>query len=175
MQALAIVILCIGAAVSYGILHDQITARVCIEYFTIGHPQILRFPTDSPTILGFVWGIAATWWVGVGLGVPLAAAARLGKWRKTDCGELVRPILRLMLIAGVLATLSGLLGYFAASLGWISLSGRIGTEVAAQQHAAFLADAFSHTTSYFVGAFGGFWLILKTWLTRRSPASATML
>ncbi|MFO0941023.1 MAG: hypothetical protein U0930_09660 [Pirellulales bacterium] len=35
--------------------HDQITARICIEYFTIGHPRII--PTDDPTILGIVWGI----------------------------------------------------------------------------------------------------------------------
>jgi len=39
MQAIAIVALCIGSAVAYGILHDQVTARVCVEYFTIGHPR----------------------------------------------------------------------------------------------------------------------------------------
>ena len=78
MQALAIVALSILAAVSYGIVHDQITARVCVEYFTIGHPQVLAVPTDSPTVLGFVWGVIATWWVGLGLGIPLALAARLG-------------------------------------------------------------------------------------------------
>jgi len=36
MEYIKIVLLAIAAAISYGILHDQITVRVCIEYFTIG-------------------------------------------------------------------------------------------------------------------------------------------
>jgi len=36
----AIVLLCIVAAVVYGVVHDQVTARVCVEYFTIGHPPV---------------------------------------------------------------------------------------------------------------------------------------
>ena len=63
MQFLAIVAVCVLAAVAYGIFHDQVTARVCVEYFTIGHEQI--FGTDDPTLLGLAWGYWATWWVGV--------------------------------------------------------------------------------------------------------------
>ena len=51
MEAVKIGILCIAVAVVYGILHDQVTARVCVEYFTIGHPPM--FPTNSPTLLGW--------------------------------------------------------------------------------------------------------------------------
>jgi hypothetical protein len=76
MQWLAIVALSILACVAYGIMHDQVTARICVEYFTIGHPPV--FGTESPTLLGIGWGIIATWWVGVILGVPLATAARIG-------------------------------------------------------------------------------------------------
>lgn len=39
MKAIAIVLLCIASAVVYGILHDQITARLCVEYFTIGQDK----------------------------------------------------------------------------------------------------------------------------------------
>ena len=77
MQVLAIVALCIGAAVVYGIAHDQITARICVEYFTIGHPPV--FATDDPTLLGLGWGVIATWWVGLMLGIFLALAARAGR------------------------------------------------------------------------------------------------
>lgn len=73
MQFLLIVILCIGSAVCYGIAHDQITARVCVEYFTIGHPPV--FDTNSPTLPGLGWGVLATWWVGAISGIPLAVAA----------------------------------------------------------------------------------------------------
>ena len=54
-----IVVLGVVAAVCYGVLHDQVTARVCVEYFTIGHPPL--FNTDSPTLLAFGWGVVGTW------------------------------------------------------------------------------------------------------------------
>jgi hypothetical protein len=41
VQAIAIILLSIASAVGYGIVHDQITARICIEYFTIGHPTFI--------------------------------------------------------------------------------------------------------------------------------------
>lgn len=46
VEALQITGLCIAAAVRYGILHDQVTARICVEYFIIGHPPL--FDTTSP-------------------------------------------------------------------------------------------------------------------------------
>jgi hypothetical protein len=56
MHSLAIIGLCILSAVAYGIVHDQISARICVEYFTIGHPPI--FDTDDSTLLGIGWGFA---------------------------------------------------------------------------------------------------------------------
>lgn len=75
---------------AYAILFDQITARVCVEYFTIGHAPI--FNTTSPTLLGIGWGIVATWWVGLIIGIPVALASRLGKWPKRNASSLVKPI-----------------------------------------------------------------------------------
>ena len=68
MESLKIIALCIFSAVLYGILHDQVTARVCVEYFTIGHPPV--FATESPTLLAIGWGIIATWWGRAVLGHP---------------------------------------------------------------------------------------------------------
>lgn len=50
---IAIVLLAVLAACGYGVIHDQITVRICLEYFTIGHPRI--FTTESPTLLAFGW------------------------------------------------------------------------------------------------------------------------
>ncbi|MEM7013599.1 MAG: hypothetical protein AAF585_19175 [Verrucomicrobiota bacterium] len=50
MEFIKIILLSIVAAVVYGILHDQVTARICVEYFTIGHAQLID--SDSPTVLG---------------------------------------------------------------------------------------------------------------------------
>src|SRR5262249_24259868 len=90
MQSLAIVLTCVLAAVAYGIAHDQVTARVCVEYFTVGHPPV--FATDDPTWLGIGWGVIATWWVGLLLGVPLAVVARVRSRPKRLGGSLVRPL-----------------------------------------------------------------------------------
>src|SRR5262245_58028888 len=94
LQFPAIVLLGVFAAVLYGILHDQVTARVCVEYFTIGHPPY--FNTDSPTLLALGWGFLATWWVGLPLGILLAVAAREGKRPKRDVQTLFRPVLILL-------------------------------------------------------------------------------
>jgi hypothetical protein len=172
MQFLAIVVLSLLAAVSYGILHDQITARVCIEYFTIGHPQILSVEKNSPTVIGFVWGVAATWWVGLGLGIPLALAARAGRRPKKSVHEMLRPVVVLLAIVGALALVAGLAGYAAAVQGWVLLDGSIADRVPPQQHAPFIADAFAHTVSYAAGTIGGIILIAQTWRSRRTMKSA---
>ena len=104
MQALGIVLICVIAAVGYGIALDQLTARICVEYFTVGHPPIVG--TDDPTLLAIGWGIIATWWVGVFLGVPLAVVARAGSWPRRSVGSLFRPVARLMLIMAVSALLT---------------------------------------------------------------------
>lgn len=49
-----IILVCVLAAIVYGAIDDQITARICIEYFTIFHPPILA--TKSPTVLGLGMG-----------------------------------------------------------------------------------------------------------------------
>lgn len=86
------------AAIAYGILHDQVTAHLCVEYFTIGHPPI--FATSSPFLLALGWGVIATWWVGLPLGIGLAIAARAGPAPKLALAQLRRPILLLMLGCG---------------------------------------------------------------------------
>ena len=76
MEAIKIIALCILAGAVYGILHDQVTVRVCLEYFTVFHPNI--FHTQSPTLLALGWGVLATWWVSIFLGIMLVIAARAG-------------------------------------------------------------------------------------------------
>src|SRR3954447_21650435 len=96
MQSALIVLLSIASAVAYGILHDQVTARVCVEYFTVGHPPV--FPTESPTLLAIGWGILATWWAGLLLGIPLTLAARAGRRPKRSVRSLVRPVVTLLFV-----------------------------------------------------------------------------
>jgi hypothetical protein len=168
---LAILGLCVTAAVIYGIVHDQITARVCVEYFTIGHPPI--FGTDSPTLLGIGWGIVATWWMGLFLGIPLAIAARAGSRPKREIRSLVRPIGQLLLVMAACALVMGIVGYLSADAGRFRLAGPLARAVPADRHARFVADLFAHNASYAVGFFGGLLVIARVWRSRRAAGMAS--
>ncbi len=169
MQWLAIVLLSIFSCITYGIIHDQITARICVEYFTIGHPRIV--PTDDPTILGIVWGIVATWWVGALLGVLLAAVSRIGTRPKLSGASLLRPIAILFACCAMLALLAGFFGYVAASMEWVWLVGPIAENVPRDKHIPFLINLWAHSASYLGGFVGGIILLVWVWRSRRGEAS----
>lgn len=154
----------VAAAIAYGIAHDQITVRICLEYFTIGHPPV--FPTRNPTLLAIGWGIIATWWVGVLLGVPLAIVARAGSRPKRTVGTLVRPVVWLLAVMAVFATIAGLTGWFFASRGMVVLVGPIAEELAADRHVPFLIDLWAHSASYLVGLVGGIVVLIRVWRSR---------
>ena len=168
MQSLRIVLLCVAAAIGYGIVHDQITARICIEYFTVFHPLVVA--SDSPTVQGLVWGVIATWWVGLFLGLALAAVARIGSWPKRTARQLVRPILLLMAASAVIAILAGLMGYALATADVIWVAPRWADKIPAEHHVAFLADGWAHTASYLAGFMGGSMLIFATLISRAREA-----
>ena len=165
MHFIRIVLFAIAAAVSYGIIHDQVTARVCVEYFTVGHPPV--FHTDSPTLLALGWGVIATWWVGLPLGIFLACSSRLGSWPRTGVRELLRPTLCLLLVMGLAAAFFGWRGFHRASIGTVHLPASLAAAVPPEKHTAFIADWFAHSASYAAGALGGgalcFWTIRKRW------------
>jgi len=153
MESLKIVLVCIAAAVLYGIVHDQFTARVCIEYFTVFHPPVFR--TQSPTLLGFGWGIIATWWVGAILGVLLALTARAGPRPKLCFGSLLNSIGKLLLIMAGSAFVSGGVGYLLASRGMVVLPNWIAFAIPPSNRARFVTDWCAHGASYAVGFIGG--------------------
>ncbi len=158
-QAVLIIGLAILASVTYGVIHDQITARICVEYFTIGHVSILG-GTENPTLLGLGWGFLATWWVGAMLGIPLAFVCQTGSMVKKSARDLVVPLLILMTASGCLAALAGVVGYSLASGGQIWLVGRMAEEVPPEKQVAFLTDLWIHNASYAGGFLGGSVLIV---------------
>lgn len=163
MESLKIILLGIVAAVVYGILHDQVTARVCVEYFTIGHPPIFR--TDDPTLLALGWGVIATWWMGLILSIPAVLSSRIGSWPKVDARRLLRPIACLLFVMACASLLAGIAGYFMAQAGVIRLVSSLAARVPPAKHVAFLADGAAHLAAYGVGFFGG--IVLCVWVVFR--------
>jgi hypothetical protein len=164
MQWFSILLLSVAMCVVYGIVHDQVTARICVEYFTVGHPPV--FHTEDPTLLGIGWGTIATWWVGVILGIPVATAARLGDRPKRSVSSLIRPMLVLFICVGVSASIAGAAGYVAASKGWVGIPSPLASDLLPEKHVQFLVDLFAHNASYLGGFIGGLFLTAWVWWTR---------
>jgi hypothetical protein len=164
-EAVRIILFAMLAATGYGILHDQVTAHLSVEYFTIAHPPV--FPTESPFLLALGWGILATWWFGLGLGGALAAAARLGSVPRLGLAQLRRPILLLMAASALAALLAGLCGALLAAGGIIWLVGDWAAMVPPDRHVAFLAVAWAHTASYAAGGLGGLIVVVRAIRSRR--------
>lgn len=171
MKFLKIIALAVAAAISYGIIHDQITARICVEYFTIGHPPV--FPTQNPTLLAFGWGVIATWWVGVFLGVPLALCARLGSYPVLGPKQLLKPIGTLLLVMAVAAFSSGAFGYWGAKTGVIAAI-NYGGSFSRETAVRFTCDYWAHSASYLFGLLGGIVLCIWVIMQRRHLSRATV-
>jgi hypothetical protein len=166
MESLKIVVAAIAAAILYGIVHDQITARICVEYFTVFHPPV--FETQSPTLLGLGWGIIATWWVGAFLGVLLAISARAGSRPKLRAVALLATVGKLLLVMAACAVLSGLTGFLLARHGLIAPPAWVAANLAPPAYARFMADWWAHNASYAGGFIGGIVVCVMTYRKRIS-------
>jgi hypothetical protein len=67
-------------------------------------------------MLGFAWGIAATWWVGMSLGIFLALSSRMGRLPKRNWRSLAYPIFGMLTVTGLLAAFAGWQMYRVASV-----------------------------------------------------------
>jgi hypothetical protein len=168
-----IVLLCVLGAVLYGLVHDQITARVCQEYFTLGHTTPAFVPRN-PTALGLFWGVAATWWMGLLIGLPLAGAMRLGKLPPLSEKWLLPRLVRLLLTMLAVALTGLTLALFADMGGFLPATWKalVPGGVPEERTGRFVADGVAHNLSYGVGYFGGVQLWTQALLTRRGLRTA---
>lgn len=164
LEELKIVALCIVSAVVYGIVHDQITARICIEYFTVFHPPV--FATQSPTLLGLGWGVIATWWVGAILGLLLVLAARSGSRPKLSAAELLKPIAVLLVVMACSAVFAGSIGFFLASRHIVREPEWMMPVLDSGSYRGFLVDSWAHIASYATGFIGGIFLCIQQFRRR---------
>ncbi len=171
MQKTKIILLSVGTAMAYGIIHDQITARLCIEYFTLAHPPL--FPVSSPTLLALCWGVTATFGIGAVLGFLLAQASQSPGLPAMSVPSLYGPLLVLVAVTAVAATIAGYVGFVLSQHSvvllpellpdaWVGLLPR-------SQQDRFMAVWFAHGASYLFGLVGGAVLIFRIWNRRQKP------
>ena len=61
---------------AFGMTMDQLSARLCPEYFTVLHPPIPNL--TYPTLLGIAWGYLGSWWGGALMGYVMGIVATIG-------------------------------------------------------------------------------------------------
>lgn len=167
MSWLRIVGLCVSMAIGYGVLHDLVTAQVCVEYFSIGHEDL--FGSEHPVVLAVGWGVVATWYIGAALAIPLICAARLGTAPPRGARELVRPLLILLGAMASCALLAGVIGWWAARSFALTVPGMLGDLVPRAQHAHFIAVWCAHAASYLSAVIGGLVVLpLVVWQQRQA-------
>jgi hypothetical protein len=152
MNALKIILFSTLLAILYGIVHDLITAHICVEYFTIGHPKIIE--STSPVTLALLWGIIATWWVGLPLGIVLALVTQFGSRTVAPVNTVLKYSVYLILCMFLTAGIFGLIAGIAATKGNLFLTGEMEQMVPKNQHIRFLAVAWTHGASYLAGITG---------------------
>lgn len=162
------ILLCLFVAIAFGIVHDLVTANICVEYFTIGHPKVIE--SQNPIFLALVWGILATWWVGAILGILVLIFNNIGKAPKVSFSIIKRYVIRLLLILPFTSLLAGLIGYILALSGTIHFIGELARDVSIKKQPAFLAVGWAHASSYIVGFIGGIIICMKIWMQRIYPA-----
>ncbi len=174
----------VAAACLYGIINDQITARICPEYFTKGfHRAMVQrmsegwlkstlSTTKSPTILGLVWGTIATWWMGAALSVPITLAARVpfGKTPKLTMKDLIKPTAYAFGCMGITALAAGIIGYNKACTdpNFRNLFRHAANGVSEEALPSFIADACAHRSGYASGIVAG--LALCGWIVHERYA-----
>lgn len=164
-EGLRIVLFAITASCVYGIIQDQITIRVCPEYFTIFHPRLL--PLDSYTLIAIQWGIVATWWVGAALGLILSLGALAGPRPPIGWRRVVKPIITLLLFVGTVALASG---YIAHAISFVAPSFLIPPQIAEagpEKAIAFSIDLAAHNAAYLAGFVGGLLMAARVFAGRR--------
>jgi hypothetical protein len=153
METARLIGLSVGMAVCYGVIHDQITIRICAEYFTIGHPPVSGI--EDLTVLAAYWGIVSTWWVGLLFGVLVALVSQVGSWPKVRAASIILQVLVLLVIMGCGSIVAGLAGYFMASTSRVWLVEPLASRIPTTKHTLYLTDLWAHSAAYGIGFLGG--------------------
>ncbi len=161
-EALPIIALCVAVAVSYGIIHDEFTAHLCVEYFTVAHPHL--FATQSAEVLGVAWGITGTWWLGLLLGIVLARVSTVESGApKLTAKFLSGRIALIVLVTAFSAIVSGIAVYYIALNCHMLLPD---PNVPTEKHTVFYAVWAAHLASYFAAISTSLLVVLNVWSIR---------
>ncbi|MBY0457148.1 MAG: hypothetical protein K2V38_07415 [Gemmataceae bacterium] len=155
----------LGFVVGYAILQDQISARLCPEYFTRLHNPIPG--VTDPTLLGVYWGFLGAWWGGVLVGYVAGLMATVGPRPKLTPRELVKPFALLVLGVATVTALTGLSVWRHGELFGLILDSGTAQVVPTKRHQELMTVACYHLVAYASSVVGGVALCAWVWAERR--------
>ena len=158
-EAVLVVLLAVGGAVTYGVVNDQFTAHLAPQYFTIGHVDHLH--VNTPFMLAFEWGFLGTWWVGLTLGILAAMIARLGWGAKVPAAWFVPRLVGLFGAMALAAAATWIVAYFLAGANAVDVPSVVRPGVVPSQRLTYYADWAANVASYAAGGCGA--LALLAW------------
>lgn len=167
----------IGALIAgvYGILHDQVTYSISVEYFT--RLKFFQFQwadphCESPRVFVAIIGFLATWSVGLVAGWFLARFAVVGKGKMLPLGEIVKYFPVLIVTTFLFGVAGWGWGYRRRSTGYADGWLNRMDDLQVENHEAFMTVAYIHNFGY-AGALVG--LILALILLHRNKTTKLRL
>ena len=133
------------SAILYGIIHDQISIRISPPYLMDWHPTIIE--SRDPTTVALAWGVVATWWFGLILGMVLALAATVGRRPSAHWTWIFRAVCGVFAATAIGATVAyGITRSFGLELP--AHFDELYSEMPQSERQAFTQTAAMHETSY---------------------------
>jgi hypothetical protein len=166
-------VLCVGIAVFYGALNDQITSRISWEYFYYGKdlsPTLGPQTPPDPTALSLAAlriGAEATWWTGLIIGAALLIANNpVPGFARLPYRRLIRQLPLILLITILAAIIGGICGDFYL-LNWISPDFRDMAYSNQLRPHRFMTVYGIHLGGYVGGAFGALSAFVRVRMLRQ--------
>ena len=153
-----------GAALmsGFGVLMDQVSARLCPEYFTVLHNPIPGL--TEPTLVGLLWGVLGAAGGSVALGYGAGLAATVGSKPSLATRELVIPSLVTVGGVAVAVVAAGVsVWHNARGLG-VQLDPAYAVTIPIERHVAALTVGCYHMVAYLAAVAGS--VALCVWVGR---------
>ncbi|OWK46547.1 hypothetical protein [Fimbriiglobus ruber] len=144
----------------YGGAQDQISARLCPEYFTVLHNPIPGL-TD-PTLLALAWGFLGAMGGGVAVGYAAALAATLGPRPQLTFRELIKPILFLIATVGTASAVTGGSVYISAEQFDIRVDPFLDRYIPVERQRGAFVVACYHLVAYVTAIIGS--VVMCVWI-----------
>jgi hypothetical protein len=152
------IVIGIWLMVGYAMLQDQVSARLCVEYFTIFHQPIPGI-TD-PTLIGMGWGFLGSWYGGAIMGVSAGLTSSLGPKPPLPLSVIVRGMLGVMLTTGLVTALAGYATYVNMELFGITLDETVVGALPPENRKLVFVVANYHLVAYGISILGSIILCL---------------